>query len=94
MADNVNGKKIKQLILTNEIYDLDDFILETDAPETKRVKWSTIVSVLKNLFDIETIQEIITDLGNMYVQDNTLFLDSSIISINNNTLIIRPRNEV
>ena len=88
MADNVNGKKIKDLPLCEELSDTDDFILETQTPETKRTKWSLIVSTLKSAFGIEDIQERLDEVDSIYVEGTTLYMGSTVANVSDSTLII------
>lgn len=88
MADNVNGKKIKALTLATALADTDDFIVENSAPNTKRVRWSTIVSAMKTKLGIETMQEQLDTMSEIHVMDSTLYLPSSKASVSGNTLNI------
>lgn len=88
MAGNVNGKKIKALPLAEELSETDDFILETQAPETKRTKWSLIVSTLKSAFGIEDIQERLDKVDSIYVEGTTLYMGSTVANVSGSTLII------
>lgn len=88
MADNVNGKKIKDLTLATSLEDTNDFIVEDDTPTTKRVKWNTIVSTLKSAFGIVSIQEQLNTMNEIYVEDSTLYVPSSVASVSDTTLNI------
>lgn len=88
MADNVSGKKIKELPLTQDINDTDDMVIETDTPVTKRIKFSTIAAKLKSVFGIEDIQNKINAMSEIYVENSILYLPSSVASVIDSTLII------
>ena len=88
MADNVSGKKIKDLPLAEELNDTDDIVIETDTPVTKRIKFSTIAAKLKSVFGIEDIQNKINAMSEIYVENSILYLPSSVASVIDSTLII------
>lgn len=90
MADNVSGKKIKELPLAEDLNDTDDIVIETEAdmPVTKRTKWATIVAKLKSVFGIEDIQNKINAMSEIYVENSILYLPSSVASVIDSTLII------
>ncbi len=88
MADNVNGKKIKELPLAAEISDADDFVVEDSTPITKRTKWATIVDKLKNAFEIDMMRTQLDNMSNIHVTDDVLYMPSSAASVNNSTLCI------
>lgn len=88
MDDNVSGKKIKELPLTQDINDTDDMVIETDTPVTKRIKFSTIATKLKSVFGIEDIQNKINAMSEIYVENSILYLPSSVASVIDSTLII------
>ncbi len=88
MDDNVSGKKIKELPLTQDINDTDDMVIETDTPVTKRIKFSTIAAKLKSVFGIEDIQNKINAMSEIYVENSILYLPSSVASVIDSTLII------
>lgn len=52
MADNVDGRKIKEMDLATTLSDEDDLIVEDDTPKTKRVKWSTVKSEIGKQFSL------------------------------------------
>lgn len=88
MADNVDGKKIKELTLTENLNDMDDFVVEDSTPATRRTKWITIVTALKNAFDIDAMQKQIDNMGNIRVTESVLYLPSSAASVSESTLYI------
>lgn len=88
MADNVNGKKIKDLPAATSPADTDDFVVDTAVPETKRIQWSAMKSALKSDFGIEQMQDQLDTMVSIYVDDMTLHLPSSIASVSQNTLVI------
>lgn len=90
MADNVNGKKIKELPLADTLNDTDDFVIETeaDAPVTKRTKLATITAKLKSAFGIESMQNQLALMSEIYVTDLTLYMPSSVASVSDQALII------
>ena len=88
MADNVNGKKIKDLTLATSLADTNDFIVEDATPTTKRVRWSTIVSTLKSAFGIAAMQEQLDTMNEIYVAGSTLYEPSSVASVSGTTLNI------
>ena len=90
MADNVNGKKIKELPLVKTLNDTDDFVLETeaDAPVTKRTKLATIAAKLKSEFGIESMQNQLALMSEIHVTELTLYMPSSVASVSDRTLII------
>lgn len=90
MADNVSGKKIKELPLAEDLNDTDDIVIETEAdmPVTKRTKWATIVAKLKNAFGIESMQNQLNTMSAIHVTDFVLYLPSSAASVSDSALII------
>lgn len=48
MADNIVGKKIKELVETTSVNNTDDFLLEDTTPKTKRIKWSSLLTAITN----------------------------------------------
>lgn len=48
MADNIVGKKIKELVETTSVNSTDDFLLEDTTPKTKRIKWSSLLTAITN----------------------------------------------
>ena len=90
MADNVSGKKIKELPLAEDLNDTDDIVIETEAdmPVTKRTKWATIVTKLKSAFGIENIQNQLNTMSTIHVTDSVLYLPSSAASVSDSVLII------
>lgn len=88
MADNVNGKKIKDLPAATTPADTDDFVVDTAAPETKRIRWSAMKSAMRTDFGIDQMQGQLDTIASIYVDDMTLHLPSSVASVSQNTLII------
>ena len=88
MADNVDGKKIKELTLTDNLNDMDDFVVEDSTPTTRRTKWITIVTALKNAFEIDMMRTQLDNMSNIHVTDDVLYMPSSAASVNNSTLCI------
>ena len=88
MADNVAGRKIKELPLASAPADTDDFVVDTAVPETKRIRWSTMKAALKSDFGIEEMASQLDTMSSIYVDDMTLHLPSSVASVSQNTLTI------
>ena len=88
MADNVAGRKIKELPLASAPADTDDFVVDTAVPETKRIRWSAMKAALKSDFGIEHMQGQLDTMASIYVDDMTLYLPSSMASVTENTLVI------
>lgn len=88
MADNVAGRKIKELPLASAPADTDDFVVDTAVPETKRIRWSAMKAALKSDFGIEQMQGQLDTMASIYVDDMTLYLPSSMASVTENTLVI------
>ncbi len=88
MADNVSGKKIKELPLASSPADTDDFVVDTATPETKRIQWNTMRDALKSDFGIEQMQGRLDTMSRIYVSDMSLHLPSSAASVSEETLII------
>lgn len=88
MADNVSGRKIKELDLAETLVDDDDFVVENATPMTMRIKWAAIVTAIKNALGIESMQNKLESLDNTYVSDKTLYMGSTAASVSEETLII------
>ena len=88
MADNVSGKKIKELDLAETLVDDDDFVVENATPMTMRIKLAAIVTAIKNALGIESMQNKLESLDNTYVSDKTLYMGSTAASVSEETLII------
>lgn len=88
MADNVSGKKIKELDLTETLADDDDFVVENTTPVTMRIKWAKIVEAVKSALGIDSMQNKLEALDNTYVSDKTLYMGSTAASVSEETLII------
>lgn len=88
MADNVNGKKIKDLPAATSPADTDDFVVDTVVPETKRIQWSALKSALKSDFGIEEMASQLDTMSSIYVDDMILHLPSAVASVSQNTLTI------
>lgn len=88
MADNVNGKKIKDLPAATSPADTDDFVVDTATPETKRIRWSAMKSAIRTDFGIDQMQGQLDTMASIYVDDMTLHLPSSVASVSESTLVI------
>lgn len=64
MADNVNGRKIKEMDLATTLSDTDDLITEDDTPKTKRVKWGTMKNEIRGFLksELELTNDDITEI--------------------------------
>lgn len=88
MADNVSGKKIKELPLASSPEDTDDFVVDTETPETKRIPWSAMKDALRSDFGIDQMKSQLDTMSSIYVDDKTLYLPSTVASVSEKTLII------
>ena len=61
MSDQlIQGTQIKDLPITTTISDTDDFIIEDATPKTKHVKWSTILTAIKEKVSSWTFSNLTT----------------------------------
>lgn len=62
----IQGTTIKDLPMATSLSDDDDFIIEDTTPETKRIKWNTVLDAIKN-----EVWKTIYPIGAIYMSVNS-----------------------